>query len=189
MLRRRPTTRTLPLALAPQEAPAADVCIIGLGYVGLPLAALLADKALRIAGCDIRGEVVEAVNEGRITIVEPQLDELVSRVAANGKLRAHTAPQPAHAFIIAVPTPTDADHKADMTAVFNAVRSIAPVLKPGNLVVIESTSPGRNHRCGRRIAGAAAQRSYFSAADARPLRTYSWPIVPNACSPARRCGN
>lgn len=141
IVRRRSALR--PLALAPivQEKPNADVCIVGLGYVGLPLAALLADKQLKIAGCDIRASVVDAVNEGRITIVEPQLDELVARVSQNGKLRAHTAPQSADAFIIAVPTPTDANHNADLTAVFGAVKSIAPILKPGNLVVIESTSP------------------------------------------------
>ncbi|MGE3246481.1 MAG: UDP-N-acetyl-D-mannosamine dehydrogenase, partial [Beijerinckiaceae bacterium] len=142
------------LSLAPVDTTSADVCIVGLGYVGLPLAAILADKGLRIAGCDIRKDVVEAVNDGRITIVEPYLDALVAKGARSGLLRAHLSPQPADAFIIAVPTPTDAQHKADLSYVFGAIRSIAPVLKRGDLVVIESTSPvGTTDQAAEILAG------------------------------------
>ena len=119
----------------------AEICIVGMGYVGLPLAALLAGKSIKVAGCDIRDDVIDAVNDGRITIVEPFLDDLVANVVADGYLSAFKTPQPADTFFIAVPTPTDEHHKADLTAVFSAARSIAPVLQPGNLVVIESTSP------------------------------------------------
>ncbi len=141
MRRQRPIAASVLPRLADHGQATTDICIVGLGYVGLPLAALLADKALRIAGCDIRDSVVEAVNDGRITIVEPHLDELVEKVARSGKLKAFRSPQPANAFIIAVPTPTDEHHNADLTAVMSAARSIAPVLKTGNLVVLESTSP------------------------------------------------
>lgn len=128
-------------AASPPDLERSEVCIVGLGYVGLPLAALLAGKSITVSGCDIRPEVIEAVNAGQVTIVEPHLDGLVSKVTAAGKLKAFDAPQPADTFIIAVPTPTDENHRADLTAVFSAARSIAPVLRPGNLVVIESTSP------------------------------------------------
>lgn len=141
MRRLRPAVSAAPVRLADAPLPASDICIVGMGYVGLPLAALLADKALRIAGCDIRDSVVDAVNQGRITIVEPHLDDLVEKVVHAGKLKAFHSPQPAGSFIIAVPTPTDENHNADLTAVMKAARSIAPVLQPGNLVVLESTSP------------------------------------------------
>jgi len=119
----------------------ADVSIIGLGYVGLPLAAILASKKMKVAGVDIREDIVSGVNRGVSSIVEPYLDEMVANGAAAEFLKASLKPAAARVFIIAVPTPIDAEKKAEMTAVFSAVRSIAPVLQPGNLVVIESTSP------------------------------------------------
>lgn len=127
--------------IARQESAVVDVCIVGLGYVGLPLAALLADKGLNVAGCDIRAEIIDDVNAGKARIIEPGLDELMAAAHRESRLKAFAEPQPAGTFIIAVPTPTDSAHKSDLTALFNATRSIAPLLQPGNLVVIESTSP------------------------------------------------
>lgn len=119
----------------------ADVSIIGLGYVGLPLAAILAGKKMSVLGIDIRNDVVENVNAGVAPAFEPQLEEMVRESSEGGYLRAAMQPSLAHVFIIAVPTPIDADKRANLSYVFSAVRSIAPVLQAGNLIVIESTSP------------------------------------------------
>ncbi|PZO80279.1 MAG: UDP-N-acetyl-D-mannosamine dehydrogenase [Mesorhizobium amorphae] len=117
------------------------VCVIGMGYVGLPTCAILASRGLDIIGVDVNERVVEKVNRGEIHIVEPDLDGLIQKVVANGKLRAFSAPEVADAHIIAVPTPMTADHRPDTTYVLAAARSVAPVLKKGDLVVLESTSP------------------------------------------------
>ena len=117
------------------------VSVIGMGYIGLPTCAVLASRDLDVIGIDVNPAVVEKVNRGEIHIIEPDLDGLVQKVVANGKLRAFTSPQPADAFIIAVPTPITEDHRPDVTYVMEAARSIAPVLKAGDLVVLESTSP------------------------------------------------
>jgi len=117
------------------------VSIIGLGYIGLPTAAVLASRGVNIIGIDVNPEIVATINDGRIHIVEPELDVLVHGAVHAGKLRAYTKPQKAQAFLIAVPTPLTSDHQPDMTYVEKATRSIAPVLEKGNLVVLESTSP------------------------------------------------
>ena len=117
------------------------VSVIGMGYIGLPTCAIFAKSGLEVIGVDVNEEVVAKVNAGEIHIVEPDLDGLVQKVVANGRLRAHTVPQPADAFIIAVPTPITAAQKADISYVLDAGRSIAPVLKQGDLVILESTSP------------------------------------------------
>ena len=119
----------------------ADVSIIGLGYVGLPLAAILAEKKMSVAGVDIRADVVSNVNAGLAPAFEPQLEQMVKQASQSGHLRASLRPQPAHVFIIAVPTPIDSEKKADVSYVFSAIRSLAPVLRDGNLIIIESTSP------------------------------------------------
>ena len=119
----------------------ADVSIIGLGSVGLPLAAILAGQKMSVNGVDIREDVVNNVNAGVAPAYEPLLEQMVKESSDDGFLRASLAPQPAHVFIIAVPTPIDAERKADLSYVFSAIRSIAPVLEKGNLIVIESTSP------------------------------------------------
>lgn len=116
------------------------ICVVGLGYIGLPTAVVLASRGISIIGVDISAEVVAKINRGEIHIVEPDLDALTARVVQNGKLRAATTPSPADAFIIAVPTPFH-DGKADLSYVHAAAASIAPVLKAGDLVVLESTSP------------------------------------------------
>lgn len=144
------TTSSTPRSVAAQPRPLkvikpapaiADVSIIGLGYVGLPLAAILAGKQMHVLGVDIRQDVVDNVNAGLAPAYEPSLGEMVRDSAAAGALRAAMTPQPAHVFIIAVPTPIDADKKADVSYVYSAIRSIAPALRTGNLIVIESTSP------------------------------------------------
>lgn len=117
------------------------VSVIGMGYIGLPTCAILASRGLEVIGVDVNPTVVEKVNRGEIHIVEPDLDGLIQKVVANGKLRASTEPQPADAFVIAVPTPITEDRRPDISYVMAAARAVAPVLKRGDLVVLESTSP------------------------------------------------
>lgn len=129
------------------------VSVIGMGYIGLPTCAIFASRGFDVVGVDINERVVEKVNRGEIHIVEPDLDGLVQKVVANGKLRAYTQPQPADAYVIAVPTPMTAEHKPDASYVFAAARSIAPILKKGDLVVLESTSPVGTTRAMNRLFG------------------------------------
>lgn len=117
------------------------ICVVGLGYIGLPTAAVLASQDVKVSGVDINPTVREAINRGEVHIIEPGLDILVKNVVESGKLRAFSAPQEAEAYIIAVPTPFEEGHKPDLSYVFAAARSIAPLLKKGDLVVLESTSP------------------------------------------------
>jgi UDP-N-acetyl-D-mannosaminuronic acid dehydrogenase len=117
------------------------ISVVGLGYVGLPTAATIAARGVRVIGIDIRPEVVERINSGRTHIIEPDLDIVVSSVVSTGMLTASTKPEPCDAFIIAVPTPVYESHEPDMRAVEGAIASIAPVLARGNLIIIESTSP------------------------------------------------
>ena len=120
---------------------ATKVCVVGLGYIGLPTAALLAGGGMSVLGVDIRPDVVDIVNSGRIHIEEVDLEGLVRAVVTDGSLRAATAPGAADVFIMAVPTPFAANHVPDVGHVLSATRSIAPVLKAGDLVILESTSP------------------------------------------------
>ena len=117
------------------------VSVIGLGYIGLPTAALIARSGHRVLGIDISPEVVETINGGKVHIEEVDLEGLVQAVVARGSLRASTVPEEADVFLIAVPTPVSADHAPDISYVLQAARTIAPVLKAGNLVILESTSP------------------------------------------------
>lgn len=117
------------------------VAMVGLGYIGLPTAAMLASKGIKVIGVDVNEVAVETINNGGIHIVEPDLDAVVSEVVKRGLLRATTTPEPADAFIIAVPTPFKSDHEPDLAYVEAAARSIAPVLQTGNLIILESTSP------------------------------------------------
>jgi UDP-N-acetyl-D-mannosaminuronic acid dehydrogenase len=114
---------------------------VGLGYIGLPTAAVAADRGIRVLGVDINPEVVDMVNHGKIHIVEPGLDKLVQDVVARGALRAAEKPEPAEAFFIVVPTPFKQNHRADISHVESATRMVIPFLREGNLFVIESTSP------------------------------------------------
>jgi UDP-N-acetyl-D-mannosaminuronic acid dehydrogenase len=126
--------------------------VIGLGYIGLPTAALLASKGIQVIGVDIKQEVVDVINEGRIHIVEPDLAGLVHQVVGTGNLQARTEPAKADVFVIAVPTPFREQYQPDLTFVDNATLSIAPLLAPGNLVILESTSPvGTTERIAARL--------------------------------------
>lgn len=116
------------------------ISVIGLGYIGLPTAVVLASRGASVVGVDTNEHVVTKINRGEVHIVEPDLDAVTARVVQNGLLRATTCVGEADAFVVAVPTPFH-DGKADMAYVNSAVVSIAPVLKAGDLVVLESTSP------------------------------------------------
>lgn len=117
------------------------ISIIGLGYIGLPTAALLATKGYIVAGCDISQKTVDSVNRGEVPIVENDLDLLVKSAVGSGRLTAHLLPQPADIYIFAVPTPFKNDHEPDLSYVEQATRTVAPLIKPGDLIILESTSP------------------------------------------------
>lgn len=117
------------------------ICVIGMGYIGLPTASMFAAHGHEVVGVDHNPQVIDALNQGRIIIEEDQLDALVSGVVAKGRLRGAGEPEAADVFIIAVPTPITAEKKADMRYVRAATESIAPYVRAGNTVILESTSP------------------------------------------------
>jgi len=117
------------------------ICILGMGYIGLPTAGILATKGFSILGVDVNKKVVETINEGKIHITEPDLDLFIRAAVSSGNLRAALEPEPSEVFIIAVPTPFKENYRPDMAFVEAATESIVPVLKKGNLVILESTSP------------------------------------------------
>jgi len=117
------------------------VVFMGLGYIGLPTAAVAASKGINVIGVDINPTVVETVNKGKIHIVEPELDKIVKMVVGNGQFKASLKPENADAFFIVVPTPFKQNHRADISYVESATRMVIPFLSEGNLFVIESTSP------------------------------------------------
>jgi len=122
------------------------ISMIGLGYIGLPTAAVFASRRKQVIGVDVNPKAVDTINRGEIHIIEPELDMVVHAAVKEGYLRATTTPEPADAFLVAVPTPFHADengqnHQADLSYIRGAAESIAPVLQPGNLIVLESTSP------------------------------------------------
>ena len=119
------------------------ICVVGLGYIGLPTAAALAARGFSIHGVEIDPSVVDTINAGRTHIVEPELDLLVRAAVDSGRLRAHAEPAEADVFMICVPTPLAEGKRAGLDAVWSAARSIAPHVRPGNLVILESTSPPR----------------------------------------------
>lgn len=132
-----------------------SVCVVGLGYIGLPTAAFLADAGLRVSGADVNGDYVQRINAGEVPFREPGFANLLKHVVSNGQLEAFTNPQPADVFIIAVPTPFLDDRSVDITFIESAAQSIAPLLKAGNLVVLESTSPpGTTKRMGEILLAA-----------------------------------
>jgi len=117
------------------------ICIIGLGYIGLPAAAIFASNGHKVIGVDINNKVIDALEKGEVIIEEPYLKNMVQQEVVSGNLIASKEPQEADAFIIAVPTPLTKDKKADMSLVKKATESIVPYLRKGNTVVLESTSP------------------------------------------------
>ena len=147
------------------EASFRRVCVVGLGYVGLPTAASIAAGGAEVFGVDVDAGRLEAVGSGAAATAEDDVNELVRTVMAAGTLRMAATPQPADAFIIAVPTPHGAGHEPDLRFVRAAAESLAPLLQRGNLVILESTSPvGTTERLCGWLAGARADLSFPHAA-------------------------
>lgn len=120
------------------------ICMVGLGYIGLPTAVVFALRGVNVIGLEVNADAVKSINQGVSHIVEPGLNDALRRVVAAGKLRATTSPEPADAFLIAVPTPfllEGGGHNPDLSYIEAASKSIASVLKKGDLVILESTSP------------------------------------------------
>jgi len=115
--------------------------VVGLGYIGLPTATILADYGVRTIGVDVALKTVDAVNRGEVPFVEPGLREVLERVVASGLLTAQTTMPKADAYIVAVPTPFTEAHAADLSYIEAAARNIAPMLEGGELIILESTSP------------------------------------------------
>ncbi len=137
------------------------ISVIGLGYIGLPTAAVFASRKKKVIGVDVNQKAVDTINRGEIHIVEPDLDMVVHAAVTEGYLKAVTTPEPADAFLIAVPTPFKGDHEPDLGYIESASKAIAAVLKKGDLVILESTSP----------VGATEQMAAWMA-EARPDLTF-----------------
>src|SRR6266702_4614346 len=130
-----------------------NVVVVGLGYIGLPTAAVIASRGMRVVGVDVNERVVKTVASGAIHIAEPDLEGLVQKVVSSGSLKVATEPEAADVFIIAVPTPIDAEKRADLGSVMKSVDSIVGVLRAGNLVILESTVPiGTTEEIAKKIA-------------------------------------
>lgn len=154
------------------------IAVVGLGYIGLPTAAMFASRKIHVTGVDVSEHAVETINQGKIYIVEPDLDIAVHSAVSQGYLRATTTPEPADAFLIAVPTPFKGeDNEPDLSYVEAACRSIAPVLAPGNLVVLESTSPvGTTEKMSAWLAEARSDLSFpHQAGEASDIRVAHCP--------------
>ena len=117
------------------------ISVIGLGYIGLPTAAMFASRKKKVIGVDVNQNAVDTINRGEIHIVEPDLDTIVHATVTEGFLKASIVPEKADAFLIAVPTPFKENHEPDLSYIESACKAIAPVLEKGNLVILESTSP------------------------------------------------
>lgn len=141
-----------------------EICMVGMGYIGLPTATVFALRSIQVLGLDVNARAIDAINRGETHIVEPGLDDAVRRTVAAGYLRASLTAEAAEAFIIAVPTPFKegkSGMEPDLSYIKSAAESIAPVLKAGDLVILESTSP----------VGATEQLAQWLA-DARPDLTF-----------------
>lgn len=129
-----------------------SISVVGLGYIGLPTAALLASRGVEVRGVDVAPHVVETISRGEVHIVEPDLDGLVQKVVSSGNLQVSSTMMSADVFIIAVPTPLSEDLRPDTTYVEAAARNVATVLEPGNLIILESTVPvGTTERIARQL--------------------------------------
>ena len=151
------------------------ICMVGLGYIGLPTAVIFALRGVNVVGLDVNWATVETINKGNTHIVEPGLEDALRRTVAAGHLRATTEPEPADAFLIAVPTPflqNVEGHEPDLSYVEAATRAIAPVLKAGDLVILESTSPvGTTEQMASWLAEARPDLSFpQDAGDASDIR-------------------
>lgn len=131
------------------------VCVIGLGYIGLPTAAIFASCGVEVLGVDVNPKVIETINQGRIHIVEQGLESLVSKVVQNGSLKASLKPDYADVFIICVPTPFKENHQPNCDYIQSATLALAPYLKKDNIVILESTSPvGTTQKIAQWLSGA-----------------------------------
>jgi UDP-N-acetyl-D-mannosaminuronic acid dehydrogenase len=157
----------------PSLPPNPRVCVIGLGYIGLPTAAVLASRGHSVHGVEVDARAAEIINSGRAHIVEPDLDLLVRAAVETRRLAAHPEPAPADVFVLCVPTPVGDDHAPDLSYVERAARSLVPVLRPGNLVILESTSPpGTTEALAEQVAretGLGAGQLFFAHAPERVL--------------------
>lgn len=117
------------------------VCVVGLGYIGLPTAAVLADRGLRVHGVEVNAAARDIINRGKAHVVEPDLDDIVQRGVQSGRLEAFEKPGPADVYMLCVPTPVGQESGADLSYVRSATMAICPLLKKGNLIILESTSP------------------------------------------------
>ena len=117
------------------------ICVVGLGYIGLPTAAVLGSRGYKIHGVEINPKAVETINSGKAHIVEPDLDILVRAAVTTGNLKAYTEPAEADIFMICVPTPLTDKNEPELSYVRSATKSIVPFLKEGDLIILESTSP------------------------------------------------
>jgi len=137
------------------------VSVVGLGYIGLPTAAILATRGLDVVGIDVSQDIIDTINAGGVHIVEPDLDIAVKSAVATGKLRATKVPEPADVFVIAVPTPFKEGRTPDLSYIEQASVMIAPVLAKGNLVILESTSPvGTTERVAEWMGAARRDLSF-----------------------------
>ena len=137
------------------------ISVVGLGYIGLPTAAVIASRGLQVIGLDVSEHAVKTINEGNVHIVEPDLDIVVRSVVNSGNLKATLTAEKADAFMVAVPTPFKDDYKADLSYIESAAKTIAPVLEKGNLVVLESTSPvGATEEMAKWLAEARPDLSF-----------------------------
>ena len=119
------------------------LCVIGLGYIGLPTAAMFANHGWQVHGVDVNQKAIDMINQGKIHIEEMGLGELVERAVANNSLKASTQIEEADCFIIAVPTPHNEDHTADLSYVIQATKTVLQTVKKGDIVIVESTIPPR----------------------------------------------
>jgi UDP-N-acetyl-D-mannosaminuronic acid dehydrogenase len=152
------------------EYPIKTVCVVGLGYIGLPTAATLASRGVEVIGVDVNPRVVEAVNAGQPYFSEPDLDMLLRAATTLHKLRATSQPEPADAFVIAVPTPFHEDRSPNLDYIDRAADAIAPVLASGNVVILESTSPvGTTERLAARLARLRSDLRFPPSRHSEPL--------------------
>ena len=118
-----------------------NICVIGLGYIGLPTACMLASNGYNVLGIDINEEIVTKLNSGKVHIEEPELEEVFLNVSRNGKLRVSQNLEKSDIFIISVPTPLNEENKADLSYIINAAAKVKDYIDKGNLIILESTSP------------------------------------------------
>ncbi len=157
--------------------------MVGLGYIGLPTAVCLATGGLEVIGVDVSPRIVELVNRGEAPFAEPDLSVGVSGAVAMGRLTAQLEMPAAGAYIIAVPTPFADGHRPDLTAVMAAARAIAPVLRGGEVIVLESTvPPGTTRAVSELIASLRPDLRLPHAGD--DGRTCTWRTAPSGCCPA-----